>query len=69
MASIQTRKTYTGTNFICFIVGMIMVWHLTHDGWVLFWTFVASLHLTTGIAKLVQQDPTFLRGGSDRQVE
>lgn len=32
-------------NFVCFIVGMIGVWCLTHSFGALFFTFVASLHL------------------------
>lgn len=33
-------------NLLCFFVGMAMVWQTTHNGWAVFWTFIASLHFS-----------------------
>lgn len=33
-------------NFLFFIIGMSMVWHLTHNWWVMLWAFVAAIHIT-----------------------
>ena len=48
------RYTYTPKllNYGCFIVGIGMVWHLSHDWWVMLWAFVASLHFTFGIKEV-----------------
>jgi hypothetical protein len=45
------RWTYTPKlfNWVCFILGMSMVWHLSQDWQLLAWTFVASIHVTFGI--------------------
>jgi len=33
-------------NYGCLVLGLSMVWHLSHDWGVIFWAFVASIHVT-----------------------
>lgn len=39
---IVDKQRMSFLNKVLFVVGMIMVWKLTHNGWALFWTWVAS---------------------------
>ena len=32
-------------NFLFFVIGMFGVWQVSHNGWALFWTFIAALHV------------------------
>jgi hypothetical protein len=37
--------TFPWLSFTLYMLGMGMVWHLTHNGWALFWTWVATIRV------------------------
>lgn len=47
--NIVERRPLELINAICFVIGIIMVWSLTHNAWAVFWTWVASIHATVAI--------------------
>jgi len=37
------KKTHTGLNMIAFVIGIYGVWMVTHNGWAVFWAWIASV--------------------------
>jgi hypothetical protein len=44
-------KVYHRLNYALFAVGMIGVWTLTENWWVMFWAFIASLHFSSAVKR------------------
>jgi hypothetical protein len=42
----KLTHTFSSLNFVLAITGTFMVWHITHNGWAVFWAIISALHFS-----------------------
>ncbi len=48
---VKARVRFSLLNTSCFIIGMIGLWIITHNWWVILFGWIASLHFTVTTLK------------------
>lgn len=54
---IVEKRSMKAVNTFLFVIGMVMVWQLTHNAWALFWTWVASIDAVVSTRSKLGEQP------------